>query len=125
MKKKLIVVLCLLLAASCLLTACSGGETPATDDTAATQAPADAQQGGQSLAVATKIPTQYPDYFDRKNDDSIGLGFKIGLKANKADAQIKQKPVAWTEDMENSIDEFGRTLCTWNMAGLIMKFEYS
>jgi len=124
MKKKLIVVLCLLLAASCLFTACSGGGTTATDDTAAA-ATAAADQQGQSLAVATKIPTAYPDYFDRKNDSGIGLGFKIGLKANKADAQLKQKPVAWIADLENAIDEYDRTVCIWRLAGLTMKFAYS
>lgn len=124
MKKKLIVVLCLLLAASCLFTACSSGTAPDEPIATQAQAPQD-QQGQQSLAVATKIPTQYPDYFDRKNDDTIGLGFKLGLKAAKADAQLKQKPVAWLGDLENAIDDYGRTVCIWSLQGLTMKFEYS
>lgn len=125
MKKKLIVMLCLLLAASCLLTACSGSPaTPTDGDPQQTTQDNNAVQG-QPLVVATKIPTQYPDYFDRKNDDSIGLGFKLNLKANKADAQLKQKPVSWLGDLENAKDEFGRTVCIWRLAGLTMQFEYS
>jgi len=53
------------------------------------------------------------------------MGFKIGIKANKADALLKQKPVAWTKDLENAEDEYGRIVCVWNLAGLVMKFEYS
>jgi len=118
MKKSYIAVLCLVLSACFLLSACGGDVTDPTTTAAATVAPT-------SVLRATVIPTDYPDYFSRKEDSEIGLGFKIGLKASTADALLKQKPVAWIDDLENVEDDFGRTLCIWKLEGLTMKYQYT